>query len=68
MDHLQSFNQSPSTIQECIPDCPSVTNTRDDYRDNDDPFFVCEIQNQAAAALPKARLLAEVSVSTSAYS
>ena len=40
IDHLQSFNQSVSPIQNLIAHCPSVSDTSDRYIDSNDSFFV----------------------------
>ena len=65
MDHLQKFSQSPSAMQSFTSDCPRAHDTSDSYSDSYDSV-VCEIQEQATTSLPKTRLYAHLSVSTSA--
>ena len=45
----------------------AFSDTSDRYSDSDDSFFVCELQEQVAASMPKTRLYTDLSVSTSVY-
>ena len=63
-----SFNQSSSITQTIMDECFSVSNTCDRYTDSNNYFFLCEIQEPAAASSLITRLYADMNVSTSVYS
>ena len=68
MDHLQSFNQSPSAIQNFIVDCPSVTDNSDSYNDSSDSSVACvKSRSKLLQAHPKEGYL-KICGYTSVYS